>query len=343
MSRFLCVICLLFCVCSPSIANESTENSNTNFSLWLAELKNEAIESGISAELVHGVLDDVEYMERIISADRSQAEFKESYAQYLSKRVSEYRIRKGREYLLEYGDQITEVTKRYGVPARFVVAIIGIETNYGTFTLKHSMFNVLATLAYDLRRGARFRKEIFAALKIIDRGEASLDQLRSSWAGALGVPQFMPSTYLQFAQDFDGDGTKNIWQHGPDLWASVANYLSHYGWNEDQAWARKVLVPVHKRDDLKLLEETIVDIPKDCLRYKKHLKVWDKLEGWNTQGIRRMNGTDLPDVDIAAAMILTDRSLSHAYLVYENFCTLMRYNPSFKYALAVGSLSDALK
>lgn len=313
-----------------------------SFDQWLVELKQEALEKGVSQATVNDALTNVSFIERVISSDRSQAEFKETYEQYLSKRVSEYRINKGKQYILEHGQSVAKVTETYGVPARFVIAILGIETNYGTFTLKHSLFDVLATLAYDTRRGARFRSEIFAALKIIDNGEAELEQLSSSWAGALGVPQFMPSTYLQFAQDFDGDGTKNIWSHGPDLWASVAKYLNHYGWNGDQAWARKVLLPDNAAS-LAKNTENIVGIPKDCQRYKKHLTGWNNLPGWNRAGVRRLNKMDLPQVNMPASMIVTDEGAGYAYLVYENFCTLMRYNPSFKYALAVGALSDTFK
>lgn len=279
----------------------------------------------------------------MIASDRSQAEFKETYHEYINKRVSEYRIKKGVAYLNEHGEAMNKVTLSYGVPARFVAAIIGVETNYGTFTLKHSLFDVLVTLSYDSRRGARFRKEIFAALEILDNGEADLTQLKTSWAGALGVPQFMPSTYATFAVDYDGDGSKDIWSHGPDLWASVARYLNHYGWKVDQAWARKVLVPPQQRDLLSSRKNNIADVPKGCVRYKKHLQGWDLLSGWNAEGVRRMNGTELPRVEMPASMIVTNPDLSHAYLVYENFCALMRYNPSFKYALSVGVLADNLK
>lgn len=319
------------------------QSQQLNFDEWLNELKKEAAERGISEQTINEAFSGVAYVERVISADRKQAEFRETYEQYLSKRVSEYRINKGKEYLEKYGEQVEKVTSQYGVPARFVVAIIGIETNYGSFTLKDSAFNMLATLAYDPRRGDRFRAEIFAALKIVENGNANVEQLKSSWAGALGIPQFMPSTYLQFAQDFDGDGQKNIWQHGPDLWASVANYLAHYGWDGKKAWARKVVVPSALRKEIENRRDNLVDIPKACVRYKKHLVGWSKLSTWNDLGVRRLNLTELPKVDISASLILSDPGSSQGYLVYENFCTLMRYNPSFKYALSVGTLSDYLK
>jgi len=235
------------------------------------------------------------------------------------------------------------VQQHYGVPARYIAAIIGVETNYGTFALKHSLFDVLVTLSFDARRGKRFRKEVFAALRILDSGQVNgLPPLKSSWAGALGIPQFMPSTFERFAVDFDRDGKKNIWQHGPDLWASVANYLSHYGWRREQAWGRKVNLPKSLVAQLDSDPGNIQLIPKACERYKKHLKDWRLLDMWSQSDVKRLNGNGLPKVALAASMIVTDENGPDAYLVYENFCTFMRYNPSFKYALTVGALADAI-
>jgi len=315
-----------------------------DFKDWLLALQDEAIKKGVRSETVDNVLKNIEYMPRVIASDRAQAEFKESYAQYLSKRVSKWRIEKGQNLHSELQSDIEKVTREYNVPSRFVLAILGIETNYGTFKLPHSALNVLATLAYDSRRGDRFRKEVFATLEMIDKGYANYEQLSSSWAGALGQPQFMPSTYLQFAVDHDKDGRKNIWERGPDLYASVANYLSHYGWNDKQTWARKVLLPKASLKQLVADKVNKATTPSSCKRYHKHLHGWKNLVQWNDLGVRRMNGTDLPErSDLAASLIVTDEVSGHGYLVYGNFCTIMRYNPSFKYALSVGTLSDYFK
>lgn len=321
----------------------SEEVNPPEFDIWLEALKVEALEKGISASTIDQMLTGIEYKKRVISSDRAQAEFKETYHEYLSKRVSAWRIASGLGYMKSYGEQVEVVTSAYGVPARFVVAIIGIETNYGTFKLGNSLLDVLATLAYDPRRGKRFRSEIFAALTMVDKGYAAGDQLKSSWAGALGVPQFMPSTYLQYAVDYDGDGKRDIWNHGPDLYASVANYLSRYGWNKEEAWARKVIIPAKKQSKLSADTHNRVDLPKSCKRYNKHLGGWRFLAGWEAEGVTRMNGGSLPSVKMPASLIMTNPQASHGYLVYSNFCVLMRYNPSFKYALSVGTLADSLK
>jgi membrane-bound lytic murein transglycosylase B len=313
------------------------------FNDWLAELKNEAIVKGIDSSVVDATLGKAKYLERVIQADRSQAEFTESYQQYINKRLSSWRVEKGQAYLEEHAQGLAEVQEFYGVPARYIAAIIGVETNYGTFKLKHSLFDVLVTLAYDARRGERFRKEIFAALQVLDGKQvADITNMKSSWAGAIGIPQFMPSTFLRFAVDFDQNGDKDIWNHGPDLWASVAFYLSHYGWKPQQTWGRKADFPKSLLGKLEADKTNKADIPAACQRYKKHLVAWRSLAEWNDMNVRKLNGMDLPDVDMNASYIVTEPNDPQAYLVYENFCTFMRYNPSFKYALTVGALADAI-
>ena len=314
------------------------------FNQWLNELKNEAIKRGFDANLVQSALGNAKPIKRVLKSDRAQPEFKETYQQYINKRVSSWRIRKGRQYLDKHGAAMMTVVEHYGVPARFIAAIIGVETNYGSVELKQATFDALVTLAYDSRRGARFRKEIFAALEIVQKQNViDVNDFKSSWAGALGIPQFMPTTFLSFAVDFDKDGDKDIWTHGPDLWALVANYLSHYDWDANQTWARKVMLPRKGMHALENDKENKVALPKACQHYKKHLQGWRHLSDWTESGVMRMNGVRLPDVVIPASLLITERSYLHGYLVYNNFCSLMRYNPSFKYALSVGVLADALK
>lgn len=325
------------------ISSITAQAEPSDFIEWLEVLRTEAKAKGISEKTIASALGGVKYQQRVIRSDRSQAEFKENYQEYISKRVSPWRIKQGQEYMALHRVELEKVAKHYGVQARFIVAIIGVETNYGTFKLPYPLFDVLSTLAYDARRGERFRKEIFASMEIIDKGFADTAQLRSSWAGALGFPQFMPLTYLDFAVDFDGDGRKNIWGHGVDLYASVAHYLKHYGWDQNEAWARKVKLPQKVLSGLLVDKSNMREPVKRCVRYKEHLYGWKPLGKWSELGVRRMNGKGLPQVDISAALIETHTQDHQGYLVYGNFCSLMRYNPSFKYALSVGALADALK
>ena len=350
--KFISAVCMVICLAAiKSYAVDDIGDSaatpeddlHTRFSAWLDQLRVEARERGINESTLKTALAQVQHLPRVIRSDRAQAEFTESYDEYIAKRVSDTRVRMGREYLREHGAAMRPIAEHYGVQPRFIAAIIGIETNYGTYKLSYSLFDVLATLAFDDRRSQRFRDELFAALKIIDNAWASVGQLQSSWAGALGVPQFMPSSYLHYAVDFDRDGDKDIWSHGPDMWASVANYLATFGWHDDETWARKVLLPKHKIAALAADKTNQQPIDAACERYSKHLYGWRDLSAWHAVGLRRLNGEALPEVAISASLIVTDPDHAQGYLVYRNFCTLMRYNPAFKYALGVGSLSDALK
>lgn len=237
----------------------------------------------------------IELQRQVIQADRSQPEFVDTYERYL-RWVSPWRIEKGQEFLRDRSEMINAAAAAHGAQPRFVLSILGVESNYDTFPIDQTLFNVVATLAYDSRRGAQFRNELFATFEIVDKGYATADMMKSSWAGALGYPQFMPGSYLQLAVDEDGDGRRDLWSMGPDA---------------------------------------------ACRRYET-LGVWRTLSDWQELGVRREDGTALPARNLAAALIIGDEGDDKGYLVYRNFCSLMRYNPSFKYALAIGLLSDAI-
>jgi len=322
---------------TPAVTTEDTA-----FNLWLDGVRTEALERGISQATLDVALADVKLIVRVIKRDRNQPEVKQPYQQYLKSRVSPWRKEKGAKMVLEHGQSLNAVAERYGVQGRFVAAIWGIETNYGTVPLSYSVFDAVATLAYDKRRAARFRRELFAALAILDSGETTMEKMKGSWAGAMGQPQFMPENYLKYAQDFDGDGSKDIWDSKEDVFASIANYLKAYGWRDDQTWGRKVTLPAG--GEKKLVGKQADGLAPDriCKPFKS-MGVWRDLQEWQTLGVRRLNGGDLPPRSIAAALIIGDEGDGEGYLVYRNFCSVMRYNPSFKYALAVGLLSDEIK
>jgi len=216
-------------------AQEETSEAENDaaFQTWLSELRVEALGRGISAATLDAVIPTIEQQRRVIEADRNQAEFVQTYASYLD-RVSERRIEMGRDLLATQGDMIDSAARAYNVQPRYVAAILGMESNYGTFPITEPLFNVIATLAFDSRRGDQFRSELFAAFEIVDKGYASQEEMKSSWAGALGAPQFMPGSYLRLAVDQDGDGKRDLWTIGPDVIGSVANYLNSTGWQRSQ-------------------------------------------------------------------------------------------------------------
>lgn len=324
-----------------SAAATEDQAEDAAFNAWLEGVREEALGKGIKADTLDQVLPTIVPVQRVIKRDRNQPEVKQTYARYLRARVSDWRKDKGQKMIQEHGDTLRSAGTRFGVQPRFIAAIWGIETNYGTVPLSYSVFDAVATLAYDKRRAQRFRRELFAALEILDKGYASFDLMKGSWAGAMGQPQFMPENYLKYAVDHDGDGKRDIWTSREDVFASIANYLKSYGWQEDQTWGRKVKLPVGGEASLQATQADGIEPDRWCAAYKS-MGVWRDLQDWQALGVRRLNGKDLPTRSIPAALIVGDEGDGEGYLVYRNFCSVMRYNPSFKYALAVGLLADVI-
>lgn len=335
---------LMACLGLSGAVSAQTDEGDTDqsaaFAQWLVDFRADALERGISAPTLDQIIPTIEQQRRVIQADRSQAEFVDTYANYL-RRVSPTRVELGTELLAEQGEMIMQVASEYGVQGRFVAAILGIESNYGTYPITEPMFNVLATLAFDSRRGDQFRNQLFAAFEIVDKGYASIDMMKSSWAGALGAPQFMPDSYLRRAVDQDKDGKRDLWTMGPDVIGSVANYLKATNWKDDQTWGRVVSLPPGGEQSLPAPQNTGMAPDATCRSYTS-MGVWRPLTEWQELGVRRADGSDLPLRPLPAALIIGDEGDDQGYLVYRNFCSLLRYNPSFKYALGVSLLSDAI-
>ncbi|GBD95924.1 membrane-bound lytic murein transglycosylase B precursor [bacterium BMS3Abin06] len=298
--------------------------SAADFVEWLAVLKAEAMAKGISEATLETAFAKVQPIQRIIKLDRNQPEFKKDYWSYIKMTVTESRIKKARRLLIKHRLLLEDIKNRYGVQPRFLVAIWGMETNFGTHPGNFPVIASLATLAYDTRRSIFFRAELLNALKILDEGHIDVSDMQGSWAGAMGQLQFMPSTFINFAVDADKDGRKDIWHSLPDVFASAANYLSKYNWQGNRTWGREVRLPLNFNRKLVGLET------------KKPLSEWQNL------GIRRLTGRNLPEVDIDASLILPSGSNGPAFLVYRNYRAIYRWNPSHLYTLAVCRLSDRL-
>ena len=234
------------------------------------------------------------------------------------------RVEKGRQRLRENRALLVEIGRKYGVQPRFLVAFWGIETDFGRHTGGFRVIPALATLAYDGRRSAYFRRELLNALEILDQGHIALSDMVGSWAGAMGQSQFMPSSFVTFAVDYDGDGRKDIWNTKADVFASAANYLSRVGWKGDQTWGRPVRLP--KGFDTGLAS----------LKIRKRLSAWQRL------GVRRADGGDLPKRDLMASVVLAEGPGGPAYVVYDNYHAILKWNRSTFFALAVGSLAEQI-
>lgn len=318
----------------PSYASEQS------FEQWLAELRVEAKQKGISDNIIAAALTGITPYPKAIKSDRAQPEFKRTFVHYSTKRLSSWRINTGIKKKSEYRELLDRVAKAYGVQPRFILSFWGLETNYGNYTGNNDIIRSLATLAFDKRRASYFRKELFNALRILDEGHIKLKDMKGSWSGAMGQGQFMPSSFLRFAQDFDGDGKKDIWNNQADVFASIANYLKHYGWSDQQTWGRQVTLPKNAKSWLDSVKAATPE--KGCRALRAHT---DKLplSKWNELGIRRLNTAQLPDVELQASLILPDGINGPAYLTYDNYRTILRYNCANSYAITIGLLADKLK
>lgn len=306
-------------------ASVAVAAGSPEFDLWLDGVRIEARAAGISEATLQSALATVKQpLARVLELDRQQPETTQSLANYLATRVTASRIAHGQTMLRDYPTWLGRAESRYQVPRRVIVALWGMESNYGEKLGSFPVIPALATLAYDGRRSEFFRKELLHALRILEAGHIPLPQMLGSWAGAMGQCQFMPSSFQRFAVDANGDGRKDIWGSVPDVLASTANYLNQAGWKQGQTWGRPVRLP--KKFDRSLLG----------LKTKKSLARWQAL------GVRQANGAPLPGRTLQAALIQPDGPGGQAYLVYENFRVILAWNNSQAFAVAVGTLADQL-
>ena len=317
MRIFLTVFAFLFILPACSTANEQP------YEQWLQEFKAEAKSLGISDKTLE-FMDGTEPDERVVELDRKQPESTKTSTQYMEGMLPASRINQGRELLAKHDALLSRIEQKYGVQKRFIVALWGMETNYGGYTGNFSTINALATLAYDGRRSDFFRSELIKALQIVDAGHISAYEMEGSWAGAMGQSQFMPSSFLAYAVDENGDGHKDIWGTTEDVFGSIASYLSQSGWDDDLTWGRAVSIP--EGIDLTLEDN----------------KTYLPLSQWQAMGVRKMGGADLPEAELEARLVLPGETYEQAYLVYKNYDVLMKWNRSNYFGTSVGTLSDKI-
>lgn len=328
-------------------AQRQVPDNPVPFEEWLTEFKAEAKSNGISDEILSAAFNGLTPNPKVVELDRRQPEFTQTAAQYLERRVSPLRIKNGRKKMNEFAEVLNPSARDIAVQKRFIAAIWGMETNYGTYTGDFNIVRSLMTLAYDMRRSAFFRKELMKALQILEEGHIAPDKMIGSWAGAMGQGQFMPTSFFAYAYDMDKDGKKDIWTNEADVFGSIGNYLSVHGWRPDQTWGREVKLP----DDL-AARQALVDLthepnpPRSCKRaLSDHSKKYS-LDEWQEMGVRNLDGSDLPKVvntNIEATLLMPMGIEGPAYLTYQNFRSILTYNCSNLYALGVSLLSDELK
>lgn len=294
------------------------------FDSFLDGVRAEARRVGISAGTLQRALGSIRPVDRVIELDRRQPESSLTWEAYRDRIVSQARVDNGRRAYADNRALLDSLQARFRVPGRVMVAIWGMETNYGANTGGFGVVEALATLAWEGRRAAYFRGELISALRIIDAGHVSPERMRGSWAGAMGQPQFMPSSFERLAVDADGDGRKDIWDSRADALGSIANYLARSGWREEERWGREVRLP-EGFDTASATRENV-----------------RPLRDWARQGLTYTDGTPLPGSDTGAAVLIpgSPNGGTQAFIVGPNFNAIRRYNPSNFYALAVGLLSD---
>jgi membrane-bound lytic murein transglycosylase B len=293
------------------------------FSECLTEKSQAALEAGVSQSRVENEFPQLTFVPRVIELDRSQPEFVSTFPDYFSKRVNQWRIDKGREKFQQYRTFLDELTKQYGVPGHYIVSFWGLETNYGGYKGNMSTLDSLATLACEPRRSTFFTQELFLALKLMDREGLNKAQMQGSWAGAMGHTQFMPTAYTNYAIDGDDDGIINLWESEKDALASAAHFLWKLGWTPGLRWGREVLLPAEF--DYSLAGQSSRSIVE-----------------WSNLGVTRTNGEPLGDADIQAKLLVPAGAKGPAFLTYANFNTILRWNNSEFYGIAVGQLANRI-
>ncbi len=303
--------------------------AHADFATCLGNVRSRALNEGIEPQTLTSALAGVRRIDHIVRADRAQARPSSLpyFWGYASKRLSADRIRKGQERLAEYQPLFDRLYAQYGVRPQYLVALWSLETNYGSFFGSTPVLDALTTMACDARRSEFFAGELLNALRIVQRGEMTPPQMRGSWAGAMGHMQFMPTTFINYAVDGDGDGRVQLWQSVPDAMASAANYLHSIGWNREERWGREVRLPANL----------------DWRRAALDLDERAPLTRWRELGVRQAtDGALVPALDIDASLILPAGKDGPAFLVYENFHHVMHWNRSRFYALTVGLLADRI-
>ena len=323
-------------VASAAVAAQDPAPPPT-FAEFLAGVRADALARGLRAETVDAAFANVtEPSTVVVARDRAQPERTRSLEEYIDNWITPKTLATAREMAVQHANVLTRAAKAYDVPAPLLVSVWGLESNFGRFTGTYPTVQALATLAYDPRRSKLFRNELLEALTILDRGVITVEEMNGSWAGAMGQPQFMPSSYLRHAVDFDGDGRTDIWQSHADVFASIGNYLKSVGWESDVRWGREVRVNKATLDKI----ERHVPMRRTGCGAIRELTVARPVSEWTVLGVRTASGTVLPKSDIPASLV---RGRSRAFLVYPNYLSILDYNCSNAYAISVGLLSDRIQ
>jgi len=327
IARVLIVLIALQATTPPAPAPPSFEE-------FLAGVRAEALARGISEATATIALANLELLPVVVARDRGQPEQVQSLDTYLAQRLTARTVATARDQAVQHADLLNRIERAYGVPGPIMIAIWGLESNFGKFTGSYPTIASLATLAYDGRRPL-FRAELLQALAIVEERGIPPGDLRGSWAGAMGQPQFMPSSFLKHAVDFDGDQQIDIWTSAPDVFGSMANYLRSAGWRDDERWGREVSI---SKTVMARIDRTVPMRTSGC-RAVRELTAPRPLAEWTRLGVTLSGGRPLPVSTLTASLV---RGRQRHFLVYRNYDAILDYNCSNSYAISVGLLSDRI-
>ncbi|MCL7462443.1 lytic murein transglycosylase [Pseudomonas sp. NW5] len=306
----------------PAPALQADPPAAQSFAQWRETFRQRALAEGVNAALLARVLTGLQPDPSVIRADASQPEFSKPIWEYLDSAASVQRVKRGQQLLVSHARTLEAIERRYGVPRQVLVAVWGMESNFGGYTGNKSVIRSLATLAHEGRRPQFAHEQLLAALRILQQGDIAPERMLGSWAGAMGQTQFIPTTYLQHAVDFDGNGKRDIWHSVADALASTANYLRASGWKSGQSWGSEVQLP------------TGFDYALADPEQRRPLGEWLSL------GLRIVGSTQALDLRQPASLLLPAGHRGPAFLVFDNFRSILRYNNSTAYALGIGLLAE---
>ena len=317
-SKKLIIICSLF----PILANATI--ADQDFLQCKVNLVERAETAGFSSYITQTVIDNISPIEQVIALDKKQPEFSQTFEQYIKARVTAYHVRVGKEKLKQHKKLFDSLEKKYGIPRQYLVSFWGLETVFGKHKGKMSVLDALATLACDQRRSEFFTQELLNLFSLIETEKVSIEQLKGSWAGAMGHMQFMPSALLKYAVDGDNNGKVDVWNSEVDALTTAANYLSKIGWQAKERWGREVKLPDNFAFDKVAFDQ------------------YYPLSYFQQLGVKKTNNQPLPVYDIQAELYLPSGHQGPAFLLYPNFNVIMTWNLSKSYALSVGLLANKL-
>ncbi|MEL4428825.1 lytic murein transglycosylase [Shewanella mangrovisoli] len=294
------------------------------FPTCVANLQERARTEGLSEATIQDTVASLQFVPKVIELDQAQPEFSQTFNNYFTKRATDWRVNEGRRLLKKHRALLDKLAQEYGVPPQYILSFWGLETNYGSYKGKMSVLDSLATLACEPRRSGYFTTELMQALKLKEKYGFDKSTMVGSWAGAMGHTQFMPSAYAKYALDGDGDGKADLWNSTEDALTSAANFLQHLGWQRNERWGREVI------------------LPRNFSYENLGAKQAQPLSQWAAQSVVQSNGLPLPAIDMKAALYLPSGHTGPAFLGYENFNVIMRWNRSEFYAITVGHLADRI-